>query len=72
MFTCEAEGEPKPKIFWLFNGSPIPTVRGHYEITHDSSLYVHDVDLRDTGHYSCQAANDVGSMTADAKLIVEG
>lgn len=32
VFRCRAVGEPKPRLIWHFNGSPIPTLRGHYEV----------------------------------------
>ncbi len=31
-FNCRAMGEPTPTISWYFDGSPIPTVRGHYQV----------------------------------------
>lgn len=70
-FQCRANGNPIPRIVWSFNGVPIPTVKGHYEISRQNTLYVHEVTRDDEGHYSCQAMNDVGSMTADASLSID-
>lgn len=67
-FQCRASGEPTPRIIWMFNGSPVPTVRGHFEVSNLNTLYVHEVTDSDAGHYTCQAVNDVGAVTADAVL----
>lgn len=73
VFNCVAEGEPKPQLTWMFNGGPIPTIRGHYELAIDStSLYVHNASFADAGYYSCRAMNTVGSASVDARLTVEG
>lgn len=36
-----------------------------------SQLTVSPVGRADEGHYSCMAGNAVGSMTADARLMVD-
>lgn len=69
-FQCRATGEPQPKIVWQFNGSPVPTVRGHYEISSQNTLYVNDVTQADSGHYTCQAVNEAGAVSVDATLTI--
>lgn len=69
-FQCRAVGEPQPKIVWQFNGSPVPTVRGHYEISTQNTLYVNEITQADVGHYTCQAVNEAGAVSVDASLSI--
>uniref|UniRef100_A0A915ILR4 Ig-like domain-containing protein n=1 Tax=Romanomermis culicivorax TaxID=13658 RepID=A0A915ILR4_ROMCU len=69
-FQCRSVGEPVPKITWRFNGDPIPTIKGHYEVSAQNTLYIYDVRPSDQGYYTCQAVNDIGAMSADAKLTL--
>ncbi|XP_003381765.1 putative immunoglobulin I-set domain protein [Trichinella spiralis] len=69
-FPCRVVANPEPTITWLFNGNPIRTVKGHYEMSSQGTLYVFNVTKSDEGFYTCQASNAVGAISADAQLEV--
>uniref|UniRef100_A0A915PIU6 Ig-like domain-containing protein n=1 Tax=Setaria digitata TaxID=48799 RepID=A0A915PIU6_9BILA len=70
-FHCRADGEPRPFITWFFNGGEIPVLKGHFHVSDDEmKLTISGVTKRDEGVYSCMAGNTVGSMTAEARLVV--
>lgn len=43
-----------------------------YLVNPDQTLQIHYVTAQDAGRYTCAAANDVGVVTANAQLLVEG
>lgn len=43
-----------------------------YLVNPDQTLQIHYVTAQDAGRYTCTAANDVGVVTANAQLLVEG
>ncbi|VDN56183.1 unnamed protein product [Dracunculus medinensis] len=72
-FRCLAKAIPRASITWFFDGSEVPTLRGHYYISNDQTeLIISGVTKKDDGTISCMAGNTVGSMTANARLVVSG
>jgi len=80
-FTCQATGTPNPNISWYFNGAPVETTRvNKYMIsemsfnptTKNSTLKITNVELFDTGTYSCDAVNILGSQINSRVLTVKG
>lgn len=50
---CQADGLPEPSFSWKFNGNILnEAVENTFTLT--------NVVLKDTGNYTCVAANDVG------------
>ncbi|KAM9316507.1 immunoglobulin superfamily member 10 [Gastrophryne carolinensis] len=71
VLDCEANGEPKPKIFWLLPSSDmIATSHDRYVLHENGSLTVNHVKLLDAGEYMCVARNPAGDDTKLLKLDV--
>ncbi|VDO24035.1 unnamed protein product [Brugia timori] len=71
-FRCRADGEPRPFITWFFNGGEISILKGHFYVSDDEmELTISGVTKHDEGVYSCMAGNTVGSMIADARLLID-
>ncbi|XP_053566017.1 immunoglobulin superfamily member 10 [Bombina bombina] len=71
VLDCEANGEPKPKMFWLLPSSDmIATSHERYVLHDNGSLSVSQVKLLDAGEYMCVARNPAGDDTKLLKLEV--
>uniref|UniRef100_A0A8R1Y256 Peroxidase n=1 Tax=Onchocerca volvulus TaxID=6282 RepID=A0A8R1Y256_ONCVO len=71
-FHCRAHGEPRPFITWFFNGGEISVLKGHFHVSDDEmELTIAGVTKHDEGVYSCMAGNAVGSMIAEARLLID-
>jgi neuronal cell adhesion molecule len=64
---CEAEGVPKPKIEWIFNGKPIEQSR---HSINGSSIIFRDAKTNDLGNLACLASNQHGIIYKNIYLIV--
>ncbi|XP_044139982.1 matrix-remodeling-associated protein 5 isoform X1 [Bufo gargarizans] len=65
--SCEAKGEPVPKITWLSSANrPIPTSSEKYQIFHDGTLLIQKAQRSDSGNYTCLAQNKGGE---DKKVV---
>ncbi|GLH09012.1 Neuroglian [Gryllus bimaculatus] len=69
-FQCRVGGDPPPDVLWrrTAGGGGMPLGRVH--ILDDRSLRLENVEPEDEGEYSCEADNDVGTVTASATLTV--
>jgi len=68
-------GSPRPSVDWLVNGQPLD--RRHtdqrYHLSPDgATLNVSDLQVSDTGRYTCVAKNSVGVAERDFNLDVLG
>ncbi|OCT80885.1 immunoglobulin superfamily member 10 [Xenopus laevis] len=71
ILDCEANGEPKPKIFWLLPSSDMIAVSHDRYLLHENgSLTVSQVKLLDAGEYMCVARNPAGDDTKLLRLEV--
>lgn len=65
--SCEAKGEPVPKITWLSPSSkPIPASSDKYLIYQDGTLLIQKAQRSDSGNYTCLAQNNGGE---DKKVV---
>eukprot|EP00079_Xenopus_tropicalis_P025690 XP_012819117.1 PREDICTED: immunoglobulin superfamily member 10 [Xenopus tropicalis] len=71
ILDCEANGEPKPKIFWLLPSSDMIAISHDRYLLHENgSLTVSQVKLLDAGEYMCVARNPAGDDTKLLRLEV--
>lgn len=58
--TCSAESTPTARFTWFFNGTEIPN---------NSAEYIkEEVELSDSGHYTCQAWNNITEKTSSSAV----
>ena len=77
-FTCEAIGEPIPRINWYFKGILVQN-NPKYMISRNNSiniisstLMVQSVESSDAGTYTCKATNVVSTNSSSGVLTVNG
>ena len=69
MLDCNANGNPI--IQWKF--SNVEILNGSkYLISEEGVLYIFNVGLSDIGIYTCTAINEIGQVTGNISLIVQG
>ena len=72
---CIVDGNPKPEIRWIHQNKTI-TPSQKYQMNEYpgneiiSSLVINDLDIRDTGSYSCQANNSYNYNTGHVRVEV--
>ena len=69
-FTCEAEGNPEPKIRWYFHGRIVDKKR--YSYPTKTGLMIEKVQFKDKGNITCISHNLLGEVNATAELVVWG
>lgn len=73
-FPCEAQGNPKPSVFWTKEGSQVlmfpGNTYGRLQVTQDGTLHIQGVQREDTGFLVCSALSVAGSDTDRAFLQV--
>lgn len=69
-FDCQVGGDPPPKILWRRENQKMPS--GRSQILESNSLRITSVTPADEGTYTCDAENEIGSISAKATLIVHG
>uniref|UniRef100_A0A3Q2CV87 Si:ch211-159i8.4 n=1 Tax=Cyprinodon variegatus TaxID=28743 RepID=A0A3Q2CV87_CYPVA len=71
--SCQATGEPKPKITWISPKTDvIPQLSDKYRVIDDGTLILKKMTLADEGKYACVARNsagdDIKNMIVEAEL----
>lgn len=64
--VCEAEGDPKPNITWYKDG-----ISMHFLQSGVTQILVHNVTEMETGRYTCEASNLLGTINATTDVYVE-
>lgn len=68
-FHCSAEGNPPPKIRWIYTSAEnVQIATGG----HQSNISITKATSTNDGVYQCFAENEVGNATRHVKLIVKG
>ena len=62
--TCNASGDPLPKITWTKDGIPAE----EFNVT-GYKLHLTDVKLKDVGSYRCTASNGYGVDASNASIV---
>ena len=79
--SCSWTGNPDPDITWYKDGFPLIEIdlpsrmritRRTENGTHHSSLWINEVELSDTGEYTCNVSNPVGFAFRSNQLEVQG
>ncbi|XP_008568640.1 PREDICTED: myosin light chain kinase, smooth muscle isoform X2 [Galeopterus variegatus] len=73
-FRCEVSGIPKPDVAWFLEGVPVRRREGTIEVYEDAGshyLCLLRARARDSGKYSCTAANIRGQVSCSWTLLVE-
>ncbi|KAK6627574.1 hypothetical protein RUM44_010052 [Polyplax serrata] len=66
---CNADGDPRPQISWLFGENYItPSHKHRFEA--DGTLTIFSVQPQDSGIYRCVASNSFGSISSVSRLRV--
>ncbi|XP_070562163.1 fibroblast growth factor receptor 2-like [Ptychodera flava] len=70
-FRCNADGNPTPTIRWLKDGEDIDDRRFGFRVRYKKwKLILHDLELSDSGNYTCIVTNQYGSIDATYELDV--
>ena len=60
--TCKVRANPAASVSWLFNGKPLSK---RYKTSNcNQTLFIQNVELRDTGSFTCVGTNEYGNNTA--------
>ncbi|XP_026156337.1 immunoglobulin superfamily DCC subclass member 3 [Mastacembelus armatus] len=70
VFTCVAQGVPKPHLIWLRNGKVLMPGENVKLTNHNSTLALTRITLEDEAIYQCIAENSAGTNQASARLAV--
>lgn len=72
IFEVPFSGWPVPTVSWTFNGQPLVTDKRVHEetISGISCIHVKNSKRSDTGKYSVEIINDLGTVAADIDLLV--
>lgn len=73
-FSCEANGNPRPSVFWTKEGSQVlmfpGNIYGRLQVTPEGTLLIQGVQKEDSGFLVCSALSVAGSDTVRAFLQV--
>ncbi|PSN32273.1 hypothetical protein C0J52_24864 [Blattella germanica] len=68
---CQAIGTPQPRIKWYKNGSPLVSQGTRVKVMDTGTLHIDDLQLTDSGLYTCTASSESGETSWSASLTVE-
>ncbi|OWF52578.1 Hemicentin-1 [Mizuhopecten yessoensis] len=70
--SCEATGNPPPKIYWRNEDGTIIAYGGRFIQLPEGSLFVRNLKIGDEGRYTCVVQNQFGMRDMSAYLSVTG
>ena len=70
VLDCNANGNSTPIVQWKFN--IVEILNGSKYLISEGVLYIFNVGLSDIGIYTCTAINEIGQVTGNISLIVQG
>uniref|UniRef100_A0A2I3GV26 Leucine rich repeats and immunoglobulin like domains 1 n=1 Tax=Nomascus leucogenys TaxID=61853 RepID=A0A2I3GV26_NOMLE len=69
-FQCKATGNPPPRITWFKGDHPLSLTERHHLTPDNQLLVVQNVVAEDTGRYTCEMSNTLGTERAHSQLTV--
>ncbi|KAK7507540.1 hypothetical protein BaRGS_00001475, partial [Batillaria attramentaria] len=73
VFECKISGEPVPSIKWMKEQREILEDKRHSMVYDNNvaSLTIRDTTQKDAGSYTCEASNDLGTVTTSGVLEIQ-
>lgn len=71
---CKLKGSPVIQVTWFKNNKELNesnTIRMSF-VNSEAILDITDVKVDDSGNYSCEAMNDVGSDSCSSEIVIKG
>uniref|UniRef100_A0A0P4W1Y7 Ig-like domain-containing protein n=1 Tax=Scylla olivacea TaxID=85551 RepID=A0A0P4W1Y7_SCYOL len=72
ILNCEAEGTPKPEIFWYRDDKTVDPSETVGIFNDGTELRINKIRDEDIGDYVCVARNPEGRVHHDAKVVIAG
>lgn len=72
ILNCEAEGTPKPEIFWFRDDDPVAPSDSVGIFNDGTELRINKIRDQDIGDYLCVARNAEGRVHHEAKVVIAG
>ncbi|XP_050688156.1 protein turtle-like isoform X4 [Eriocheir sinensis] len=72
ILNCEAEGTPKPEIFWYRDDKTVEPSETVGIFNDGTELRINKIRDEDIGDYVCVARNPEGRVHHDAKVVIAG
>lgn len=71
--TCKVVGSPKPEVTWIKNKQVIRKSKDfNMELNGETAkLTINDAYTEDSGEYSCEVWNEIGSQTSSFKITIK-
>ncbi|XP_046554801.1 titin-like [Haliotis rubra] len=73
ILECKISGEPEPSIKWMKDRRDVTEDKRHEIFYEDmfASLTITECTERDAGSYTCEASNDLGTVTTSGQLDIQ-
>lgn len=72
VLECISSGSPIPKLVWTKDGGPLELSERHFFAANDQLMIILDTTPRDSGRYTCQMKNTLGTDRGSSQLLVYG
>ncbi|KAG7234543.1 hypothetical protein INR49_003929 [Caranx melampygus] len=70
VLQCIAGGSPPPRLNWTKDDSPLVVTERHFFAAANQLLIIVDVTEADTGKYTCEMSNTLGTERGNIQLVV--
>lgn len=71
VLECMAEGRPKPLLTWKKDNQSLELTKRHFHAANNQLLIIVKTTLSDSGKYTCEMRNTLGSRSDDTQLYVQ-